>query len=109
MHKDSISDLRLPVFSARLLPILSLLLAPSPMTTSPTSVTAQFQENDNDIFTFPRSSYYGTQHSFDIQKELLRQQTLKSIAAERVKMLSWELTLAKEAVDVMTRLLPNAK
>lgn len=75
------------------------------MTTSPTSVTAQFWEPDNIPFSLTRSAY--ERESF--KDQLVREQQKKIIAAERVKMLSWELTAAKEAVVVMTCLLPNAK
>ena len=73
------------------------------MTSSPTSVTVQFREVDNTAFSFV------PYENESIKEHLIRQQALKVLAAERVNMLSWELTAAKEAVVVMTRLLPNAK
>jgi hypothetical protein len=106
MREDSISDLRPPVFSAvccRFFP--SSLLLSSLMTSSPTSVIAQFREFDNIAFSLAHRTY----ESESIKEHLIREQQKKIIAAERVKMLSWELTAAKEAVVVMTCLLPNAK
>ena len=104
MREDSISDIRARVFR-RLLPILLQLAPPVLMTSSPTSVTAQFREFDNIAFSLAHRTY----ESESIKEHLIREQALKILAAERVKMLSWELTAAKEAVLVMTRILPNAK
>lgn len=75
------------------------------MTSSPTSVIAQFREFDNIALSLAHRTY----ESESIKEHLIREQQKKIIAAERVKMLSWELTAAKEAVVVMTCLLPNAK
>lgn len=107
MREDSISNLRPPVFSAfccRFFRGSSLLLS-SLMTTSPTSVTAQFRDVANIAFALA----YRTYENESDNEHFIRQQALNILAAERVKMLSWELTAAKEAVVVMTRLLPNAK
>ena len=75
------------------------------MTSSPTSVTAHFREVDNIAFSLAHRTY----DSEAIKEHLIRQQALKILAAERVRKLDWELAATKEAVVVMTRLLPNAR
>ena len=75
------------------------------MTSSSTSVTAQFREIDSVALSFGRCTY----NNRPAYNESIREQKKNIIAAERVKMLAWELNAAKEAVVVMTCLLPNAK
>ena len=56
------------------------------MTTSPTSVIAHFREIDTIALAFARRPYENK--PFEFKQKLIRQQTLKIIAAERVKMIS---------------------
>jgi hypothetical protein len=104
MRQDAISDFRQPpVF---LLATDSLAI-PIPMTTSPSSVSAQFREVNIAVLTVDKREY--EEKLLEFKQEVVHQNALKIITAERVEKMSWELRATKDAVLVMTRLLPNAK
>lgn len=80
------------------------------MSVSPTLVTVRLEEMDNKALLLdwigPRS-YEG--YPFNFHNELERQQQLQILYKQRVDYISWELRSVKEAVFVMTHLLPNSK